>query len=161
MKTIDDIRNYTEEYAELWYIIDINDSKYPIMESPCELLDEVDYMGVDFSNDKSVYQLFTAGSSDYMSAIAFPHDKKISMDECPVYLFNFDEIDTIERIGNFKSYMIGILNNFIEKSDIKLHEDDEHDKKYYKKEAMKALKDLNTFSDGIISYNYKIKRAEE
>jgi hypothetical protein len=157
VKTIDDIAEYLENYDVLWLIISQNDPKYPLMDISCHMIDDNNYYGVDFSGENAVYELFFTGQSNYGPVICFPKNKKVSLDECPIYIFDATGDNIIEKIGNFKCYMSEIIKDFINKENIEIEEDDDNDTIFYKSMANEAFKKLDKFSDKMINYDYIIK----
>lgn len=115
IKTIDDISEYLSDYEDLWQIIDQNDAPLPSMDVTCDLIEDNNYYGVDFSGENTVYQLFFTGQSNYGPIICFPKNIKANMDECPVYIFDATGDEIMEKIGNFRHYMTTLLKDFIKK----------------------------------------------
>jgi hypothetical protein len=132
------IRDYLEYYQDLWWSIYESGCSLPIMDVVFEQINEPDYMGCDFTGDKQVWQFFFIGDCSHFPAI---HKTVQEIDEAPVYEFDFEDLDNLKVVGNFRQYMEKVLNEYIENMN-KIGEDIE--------EAEDALKNLERFSDILI-----------
>lgn len=145
------ITNYLNEYQDLWWAISYVGGALPCMDASMDLIDEPEYYGVDFSCEKAVYSLFFTGSSNYFPGIHVINDDKIT--ESPIYIFDLasSDNDSVSPVGNFKTYISMILNDFInEKPDLREYlnnNDEEKDPQKYYDDAIQALKELDQFSD--------------
>jgi hypothetical protein len=149
------IIQYLEKYEELWY--EITEKELGCAEQcgdiAMNIIDETEYYGIDFSNNKRVIQLFFIGSSDCFPAIVFPlckpNKQKLNLEEYPIHFWDLSSNDLKTTVSkNFKEYMTNMLTSYLLISPTN-------------KEAKRALAELSKFSNVCISYEYKLKHSEE
>lgn len=113
--------------GDLWQKISaLECSNLTCMDISLDLIDESDYYGVDFSNEKKVYMLFFTGSSDYFPGIWLGNFNIEFLDSIPIYIFDLSDLDNnkSEPIGNFRFYIETLLDNFLNQ----YKQDDEYTK---------------------------------
>lgn len=86
------------------------------MDISLDLIDEDDYHGANFTNNKKVYMLFYTGSLNYFPGIWIGNDNIDFLDSMPIYIFDLSASDEniIEPIGNFRHYIEKLLNDFFQ-----------------------------------------------
>lgn len=131
------MEEYLEKYELLWGEIDQHDPPLPCMDLAMNLIDECDYYGLDFRGEKKVYMLFFTGQSNYFPGINVRKGEAI--DESPIYIFDIASFEKPELIGNFKTYIKTLLDNFIANSG-----DEQSD---FLIDAKQALLELDQFSN--------------
>lgn len=131
------IEEFLFDYEDLWYKIVEFGVSLPIMDIVLELIEEDNYYGCDFTNDKKMLQLFFTGQSNYFPAFWVGEDNyEKNLDMFPIYVIDICSEQPVELIGNFKNYMTIILTEYL--------------KENVDEDAERALKDLVIFSDKII-----------
>lgn len=150
IKKFKEIKKYLEEYEDLWQKISMTECSLPCMDLAFNIIDEDNYYGFDFTDDKKVLMLFHTGQSNYFPAFCNIEITK-SLDECPIYIFDAASDIHSEYIGNFKYYISVLLNEFINKN---------VNKKSIK-EAKNALSELDKFSSKVEFQKYKVMRNFE
>lgn len=154
------IRTYLEKYQVLWwYLNDKIDSSE--MDVDCEVLEEDDFYGCNFSNGQKVFRLFFTGCDNFFCAIPI-YDRDIStinnLDQWPVYCFDLSSDDPLHLVGNFKTFIKQDLCEFIHHC---------KNRKFKVKPSMyilaiNALKEINTYSDNMITMdNYELSMMDE
>ena len=103
---MEQIKNFLEKYEEVWWDISATDCPYPCTDIICEILNEEDYYGQDFS-ENNVFQLFYSGASNYFVGTPVGNGTKNS----PVHYYDaFDEQETY--FGTFHDYIIALLEYY-------------------------------------------------
>jgi hypothetical protein len=157
------IQEFLEDYQDLWWEIADCDPEYPVMDVCLEKIDDEDYYGVDFTGDKSVYQIFFSGSSNYFAAVWPSNDNNHNddnldnldnLDKYPIYIFDMEDTSSPELkcVGNFKKFINLVIDDFLE---LNIMDD--------KTNALvnELLDDLDEFSDELINNdNYVVKYAD-
>lgn len=103
--------------GDLWQkISQLDCSDLPCMDISLNLIDEDDYYGVNFTNNKKVYMLFYTGSTDYFSGIWIGNDNIDFLDSMSIYIFDLSvsNENIIEPIGNFRYHIEKLLNDFFQ-----------------------------------------------
>lgn len=140
------INDYLESYEDLWH--DINEwgnAELPIMDISMDVIDEKDYYGSDFRGDRKVIMMFYTGQSNFFPGIHCIKD--VSLDECPIYIFDLASDSEPELIGNFRTYITTVLTRYM--------------KSITSKRASKALSQLKDFSKTLVKVKpYKLKINE-
>ena len=146
-----DIRKYLEKYQKLWWYLNDKISSSNI-DVDCTIVEEDDFYGFNFSNSQKVYRLFFTGSDNYFCAIPI-YDRDISninnLDEWPIYCFDLSSPKTLTFVGNFKTFIKEDLCKFLHLCKNKIIKV----KPSIYKMANDALKEINLFSDNIITMN--------
>ena len=139
------IRKFLEDYEDLWMVM----SEYECycMDIAFTIIEDINFLGFDFSGDNRIIQLFFMGSCDHFQFFwVGNHNYEQNLDQFPIY-----EIDSespkksLKCKGNFRTYMTKMIKDFIGKYEEK--DDDNYDM------AIEALSKLKKFSNDIIHEN--------
>ena len=144
------INEYLYNYEDLWREVAQHEPELPIMDPAMDMIDEPDYYGYDFTGDKSVYMLFFTGQSNYFPGIHVKKGDKI--DQSPIYIFDLQSDQKPLLIGNFKTYMKKLLDDFISN----YHLDGQNSQQSYIDYfamAKQALLELEQFSDTLCRHD--------
>ena len=136
--------------GDIWQKISSMEIFMFCMDYTMDLIDESDYLGLDFSGERRVYQIFFTGDMSYFLGIWIGNDPENEIDQYPVFIFNFESDNIATRCNlNFRQCIEMILNDF-------LNEYDEDDA--YKEIALHLLNDVKVFSNNLIDKGeYPIK----
>ena len=98
-----DIYNKMHDFQDLFYEIN---GGYDVILS---MINEYDYetYKVDFSRHP-VTQIFFTGTHDYFPAVVYIKD--VPFDQCPIYMFDFEE-GLPQFMGNLKTYLTELISN--------------------------------------------------
>ena len=142
------IKEYLEEYEELWQEMSYHEIYLPVMDISLELIDDNDYYDCNFTGEKRLIELFFTGSSNYFPGFWVGQDDYANdLDKYPIYIFDLGtNEDQLQFVGNFKTYMSRLLIDYLELD--KCHELESID------EAKEALEKLDQFSDSLIEKGY-------
>lgn len=152
MTKLKEITDLLVNYEHLFQNINDHETKaYPCMDVSLDLINELDFYGVDFTGEQQVHSLFFTGSSDYFPAIWLGESNINEIDQMPVYILDLSSSQdgTFESCGNIKQYVTQILDEILlcKKSSKK----DKNDAK-----KLKIL--LEKFSDNVIDKgDYQLK----
>lgn len=114
----------------------------------CEMVDNKNYYGYDFSSERKVYVLFCDCYSSSFFGLYKPNDlQNARFDECPIYKFdligqNNQSKPKLTKIGNFKTLMKFIFLSIPKERRI-----------IFKR----AIHDLKNFSNDLIICDYDLK----
>jgi hypothetical protein len=139
------IKDYIKEFEDLFEKLEMNyNLPLPFIYTYCDVIDDEDYYGYNFSKDQKIYMLFYNGSSNFFAGIYKPkNSEQFEIDELPIYIFDLSNTNCpIKKIGNFKTYMKQIFDSIKDKV------------------LTKALSRLDDFSDKLIKCEYLLKNNE-
>lgn len=122
------------------------------------IIDENDYYGCDFTNDRKMCMLFFVGASNYFPGIwvgdVDPYE--VDIDTYPMYILDLQCADNTcahKSCGNVKEYITLIIEPFIKSP---------YAKKKYVLQALQLQKDISMLSDHIIEKGtYVLRFAED
>lgn len=106
--------NYSS--GTIWQkISQLDCSELLCMDISMDLIDESNYYGVNFLDEKKVYRLFFTGSSYYFPGIWIGNFNIEFLDSLPIYIFDLSnsDINKYTPIGNFRFYIEKLLDDFL------------------------------------------------
>lgn len=136
----------------IWHVIDDEITTYPCMDISLATNKSKNDEDICFHGDMAVIKLFDTGDPTYYPAIWIGNDSLKSIEEQPIYILDYDDFVEgyeLKPVGNFRSYVEKILNDFLEQYFSSIEDE-------YIKTAEIMLNKLKDFSQNVIDKgNYK------